>query len=628
MEIYNSDKLILEFMEKTNTWKLFYDEIGKLDFLQTMNWGYSLNHEFCKISNYNIPNGNSESDINSFNLYYYLVNTAINKSIIKINTNADIGCGKGGGINFIKECFGFKSSYGYDFSDDGLKQARLHYKNINFINLDVRKLKKCKKVDLVTNVESFHCYGTKSNFFENCYNMLNENGILAMTDFIDIQKLNIIGEEASNFFDLLYVEDISPNVIKSLNQKIRTNDTAIGLNKIKLRYPFLPELILNKIAHNFSGEQNKHNMINNKTVYFLAIFIRKTIPINVVNEHTKKLNQYIEDNLKKTVGKPELFIPYMKHVCKLSVDVICNILKDECERHVAEIICKPSKLIAFEPLASLNHTSPYVFRKYKKTCKINFSEKCIDYKYQTCTPPSDNLGIIKTNIYNASDFKRRILPHEYIAHEKVPYSESYETIRINRMDCILKNKMESYYYGLNKGSKLHSDNTISYILQLTGKKLWTIYNPAFIPLLKPHLLSELAVIYLKNATDISNRNIPRYKITLEADDLLVVPYGLPHEVMCFENIVSEHINYREIYNPELYLNNHKSLYDYENFMSKLMRNNAPSVLFHVLKSIHDNKTLHKLAVPIEKTIDDFYATYDKKTKLYFENTSVDEIIDS
>ena len=329
MDFFDSDKFILNFMDKTDSWSLFYDEIGKLDFLQTMNWGYSRTKNIKQIAKYIIPEQNNEGDINSLNLYYYLVSTAIQKSKINSSSSADIGCGKGGGVNFINKCFKFTKSIGYDFSMDGLDKAKKYYKNnkkLKFEHLDVRKLQDCKKVDLVTNVESYHCYGLDSKFFENCYNMLNDNGILAMTDFVDIHKLNIIGKEASNFFDLLYLEDISPNVILSLNQKIRTNDTKIGVQKIKNKYPFIPDTILNKISYNFSGEQNNINMKQNKTLYFVAIFIKKVLPNNVVVENTRILEQYITDNLENTIGNKYKFKKYVKNTCILSRDTIICLL--------------------------------------------------------------------------------------------------------------------------------------------------------------------------------------------------------------------------------------------------------------------------------------------------------------
>lgn len=277
---YRNDSFIITFMEKTNLWRLFYDELGKLNFLKTMNWGYSINNDINKISTYEMPKNYSKSDINSLNLYYYLVETAINYSKIQVKMNADIGCGKGGGVSFINKCFKYDKSIGYDFSTESLNQAKIDYfdEKIEFKYFDARKLQYCEPVDLITNVESFHCYGYKSKFFENCYNMLNENGILAMTDFIDIKLIQKLRKEASEYFNLLYLEDISPNVIMSVDQKNRMNDVEIGTKKIKEKFPYMPEFILNAIVPHFIGEKNSINMKNNKTMYFLAIFIKLPVP--------------------------------------------------------------------------------------------------------------------------------------------------------------------------------------------------------------------------------------------------------------------------------------------------------------------------------------------------------------
>lgn len=627
MDLLDSDKFILFFMDRANLWKLFYDEIGNLNFLETMNWGYSKGSKTAKISNYIIPVTNSCSDINSFNLYHYLIETAIDKADYNVKpkkTHADIGCGKGGGLNFVNRVFKFDKSIGYDFSNDGLIVAKKTYTNskLDFQYLDVRELKECEKVDIVSNVESFHCYGSKSMFFENCYNMLNDDGILAMTDFIDVNKMHIIGEEASDFFDLLYLEDISPNVILSLNQKIRTNDTKIGIKKIKERYPFVPDAILDKVAFNFSGEQNRINMINNKTVYFIAIFIKKTVRNSVLANSIKDLTKYVDLNIFDKGTTPE----YLQNVCNQAQTIIENTFFKERHLPVATVICDPIKLPFFESIASLNYTAPYYVKDYKKLCNIQFNNECIDYKYHTITPPFDNVGIEKTGVYKATEFKKLIKSNEYIAHEKMPFKDSYKTIEDNVKDKVLKGKMESYYYGSNKGSKLHNDNSNSYVLQLTGQKKWTIYNPNMSYLLKPFLTSMLTTIFFKNATDESNSLIPSFNITLNKNDLLVVPYGLPHEVICIPNVVTEHCNYRGTDNQSFYCKNSKLLNEQDVFYNKISRNYFNSVVFNILKTVHTCKDIHNLFIPIDETINDFYNKETHEYKSLFENSSVKDII--
>ena len=186
---------------------------------------------------------------------------------------------------------------------------------------------------------------------------------------------------------------------------------------------------------------------------------------------SKGVEQYITDNIDGNNFQTNKLKKYIKNTCKLSRDVIQKLFKSIHELPVTEVVCEPNKLKLIEPLASLNYTSPYIVRKYKEKCKIDFNTEYIqNYSYQTYNPPADLIGMYKQNVYSASDFKTKLLPHEYIAHEKAPYVDSYKTIETNINDTLLKNKLESYYYGLNKGSKLHSNNTNSYVLQLTGKK--------------------------------------------------------------------------------------------------------------------------------------------------------------
>ena len=68
-------------------------------------------------------------------------------------------------------------------------------------------------------------------------------------------------------------------------------------------------------------------MKKNKTLYFLAIFIKKVLPNNVVVENTRVLEQYITDNIDGNNFQTNKLKKYLKNTCKLSRDVIQKLFK-------------------------------------------------------------------------------------------------------------------------------------------------------------------------------------------------------------------------------------------------------------------------------------------------------------
>lgn len=145
-------------------------------------------------------------------------------------TLLDIGCGRGGGLNILKEYLKLKKVYGCDINSTAIKYCRENYKDTSFEICSSEELKyDSKSFDLITNVESFHCYENKENFFKEAARVLKNKGCLLMAD---INLDTILSDNSfKNYFKINYVIDITPNVafackhnIENFNKNIKDKE--------------------------------------------------------------------------------------------------------------------------------------------------------------------------------------------------------------------------------------------------------------------------------------------------------------------------------------------------------------------------------------------------------------------
>lgn len=131
----------------------------------------------------------------------------------------DIGCGRGGNASSINQYFAVKSIVGIDLSSRVIAFCKQHFENdkINFIEGDAENLPfENSSFDVVTNIESSHCYPNIFDFYTEVHRVLRIGGYFLYTDifskeFIDY-SLNFL---KSIGFVLEIERDITNNVILS-----------------------------------------------------------------------------------------------------------------------------------------------------------------------------------------------------------------------------------------------------------------------------------------------------------------------------------------------------------------------------------------------------------------------------
>lgn len=142
----------------------------------------------------------------------------------------DVGCGRGGTVAVLRRYFQVGEITGLDLSPVAVAfcQRRHGDERTRFVQGDAHALPLAdRSVDVVTNVESSHCYGELPPFFAEVARVLRPGGVFLYTDVLAASRLDeaVVAMEASG----LHIEhrrDITANVLLSCDETSRMNARA------------------------------------------------------------------------------------------------------------------------------------------------------------------------------------------------------------------------------------------------------------------------------------------------------------------------------------------------------------------------------------------------------------------
>jgi len=128
----------------------------------------------------------------------------------------EVGCGRGGGLIFLRDNYNFKKLIGLDINANHIKYATHLKKNINFLVGTATNIP-CdnESIDVILTVEAIHYFVPFLQYVESCYKTLKKGGILIQTGF-ENNKKNKKDLLTANGFQFVIEEDISCGVIKSV----------------------------------------------------------------------------------------------------------------------------------------------------------------------------------------------------------------------------------------------------------------------------------------------------------------------------------------------------------------------------------------------------------------------------
>jgi ubiquinone/menaquinone biosynthesis C-methylase UbiE len=168
------------------------------------------NHGYCSDD---IPSELTSDYFNGYQkaLYHYLI-----KDLVTENKNIlDVGCGRGGSVDLFKTGnYAVAGATGVDISEDNIAFANRVFQNDSYMCMDAHNLSfNNSSFDIITNVESMHCYDNPQMFLIEVRRILDVNGVFVIAD----SDPSIEKYLPTNSCPFLYIdrEDITGNVIEA-----------------------------------------------------------------------------------------------------------------------------------------------------------------------------------------------------------------------------------------------------------------------------------------------------------------------------------------------------------------------------------------------------------------------------
>jgi ubiquinone/menaquinone biosynthesis C-methylase UbiE len=237
-------------------WYGYLNKIDKDAAILFMNFGYADTDQIIRLD------AHDESNRYSVQLYHHLASNVdiINKDI------CEIGCGRGGGLEYITRFFSPDSAIGIDLDKSAVVFCNRYYsvKGLSFLQGDAQEIKlDNSSCDVVINVESSHRYPDMNLFLKEVYRILRPEGYLLFADFRYDFEISILQKQLlSSGMTILKEEFITRQVVNAL--KLDDERKRMLVKKIT-------PIFLHKVALNFAGaigSETYNRFVSGEYVYF------------------------------------------------------------------------------------------------------------------------------------------------------------------------------------------------------------------------------------------------------------------------------------------------------------------------------------------------------------------------
>ena len=227
-----------------------------------MNWGYNDENDEISLTASDEPNRYP------IQLYHRLARTVD----LKGKNILEIGCGRGGGLDYITRTFKPATAIGVDLEQRATDFGKKHFnvEGLSFKQGDALKLPfDDSAFDVVLNVESSHRYPDMNKFLTNVERVLKPNGYFLFTDFRNPESIPEL-LEMIKLFDFEWIDKVR------INKQVLSGLTKDSERRRQLVIKYMPRF-LHKTALNFAGVSDSqiYKMIESGEYEYFIFILRK-----------------------------------------------------------------------------------------------------------------------------------------------------------------------------------------------------------------------------------------------------------------------------------------------------------------------------------------------------------------
>jgi SAM-dependent methyltransferase len=249
-------KLIFRF------WYWYLSTIDQKGDIIFMNWGYDYQNQKIPLTASDEPNRYP------IQLYHRLTQ----KVDLNCKDILEVGCGRGGGLDYIARTFKPATALGVDLEQRATDFGNKYFKveGLSFKQGDAQDLPfDDNTFDVVLNVESSHRYPDMLKFLTNVERILKPKGYFLFTDFRNSKKIPELLEMIKLFdFEWIDKERINMQVVSGLKRDSERREQLVK--------KYIPGF-LHKTALNFAGvsDSSTYKMIESGEYEYFIFILRK-----------------------------------------------------------------------------------------------------------------------------------------------------------------------------------------------------------------------------------------------------------------------------------------------------------------------------------------------------------------
>jgi ubiquinone/menaquinone biosynthesis C-methylase UbiE len=184
----------------------------------------------------------------------------------------EVGCGRGGGADFVTRYLKPRRMVGLDLSPSGTDFCCAQYdlEGLSFEVGDAENLPyPDQSFDVVINVESSHCYGSVATFFDQVFRVLRNGGYFLFADFRRSEDLPaLLSDLETSGLIKIREQDITPQILKAMEQEMPRRTALIE--------DMIPKPLV-RFSHQFAGTPGSriHDRFQSGESAYLSFVLQK-----------------------------------------------------------------------------------------------------------------------------------------------------------------------------------------------------------------------------------------------------------------------------------------------------------------------------------------------------------------